>query len=117
MKSGNPNFLEPSGPLQAYNGAALSSFIMKHQKRRNHSNIYTRHTETDHFRAPKPVTIYLGALSSVPTVRTGLNNLGYIQLHTYMQELWERVQNFIGSLFSLTKYTFPDAILPPLKEW
>jgi len=23
MKSGNPNFLEPSGPLQACNGAAL----------------------------------------------------------------------------------------------
>jgi len=29
MKSGNPNFLEPSGPLQACNETALFYFIVK----------------------------------------------------------------------------------------
>jgi len=50
----------------------LSYNIIKYQKRCNRSNICTRHEETDHFQAPKPVTIYVGALSSVSTVRTGL---------------------------------------------
>jgi hypothetical protein len=65
---------------------------MKHQKRHNRSNICTRHTETDHFQAPKPVTIYVGALSSVSTVSKGLNNLRYlyIQLHTLLTP-WCRV--------------------------
>jgi hypothetical protein len=96
------------------------AFIVQYNeasKRCNRSNICTKHTETDHFQAPKPVTIYLEALSSVSTVRTGLNNLGYIQLHTCLQELWERVQNFIGSLFSWTNYTFPGPIHTLPKEW
>jgi hypothetical protein len=29
MKSGNLNFLEPSGPLQSYNGIALPFFYCK----------------------------------------------------------------------------------------
>ena len=29
MKSGNLNFLEPSGPLQAYNGTALLYFVRR----------------------------------------------------------------------------------------
>jgi len=29
MKSGNLNFLEPSGPLQAYNGTALSFYLWR----------------------------------------------------------------------------------------
>jgi len=29
MKSGNLNFLEPSGPLQACNGTALSAFTLR----------------------------------------------------------------------------------------
>jgi len=36
MKSGNPNFLEPSGPLQAGNGTALQRNIPEHPNPQNY---------------------------------------------------------------------------------
>ena len=40
-KSGNLNFLEPSGPLQACNGTALPFFILRHTGHRTQHSVVT----------------------------------------------------------------------------
>jgi len=42
MKSGNLNFLEPSGPLQACNGTALPLFLYEKYTRQNNPDLVIR---------------------------------------------------------------------------